>query len=296
MAVEIQGQPQEKDRWQEVLQVWLDHQWLFFVGGILVGLLFTPLMLSLQTDVMGFLREFVPEAIGIVITVGVIERFQRQRDERAQQQREEQKQADELKAYQQRLIRDAGSTVHDVAVKAIEELRHNNWLEGENSLLQGEKLESANLRGATFQGVNLQWTYLRSANLQGASLHGAYLKGVVLSGADLQGAYLVLANLQYAELELTNLQGARLILANLQEAQLAGVNLQEADLELANLQWANLEDAKFDEHTRLPDKSYWAVDADMTRFTDPQHPNFWRPEPNKFGDYPWWYKPEENEE
>jgi hypothetical protein len=58
----------------------------------------------------------------------------------------------------------------------------------------------------------------------------------------------------------------------------------------ANLLNANLTDAKFDETTVLPDAvweyvtqtdinitGYWTPDTDMSRFTDPEHPDFWDP-------------------
>lgn len=324
MAVETQAQPQEKDRWQEILQVWLDHQWLFFVAGILVGLLFTPLMLSLQTDVMGFLREFVPEAIGIVITVGVIERFQRQRDERAQRQREEQKQVDDLKAYQQRLVRHAGSRVNDVSVKAIEELRYNDWLVGKNGLLEGASLQDANLKGAYLQSASLHGANLYGANLQGANLgnanlreaslymanlQGAQLQGTDLGSANLYGANLHLANLQGANLEeanlfLAKLEGASflftkllrasLYMANLQGANLLNTRLDGADLRLANLENAALSSYCLDEKTILPDGKCWMPNTDLTRFTDPQHPKFWRPKSDQWGTYPPWYTPNQN--
>jgi uncharacterized protein YjbI with pentapeptide repeats len=56
--------------------------------------------------------------------------------------------------------------------------------------------------------------------------------------------------------------------ANLGEVNLGGANLQGAILKRANL----------DEFTILPDGTKWTPDTDMARFTDPDHPDFWRPE------------------
>ena len=39
---------------------------------------------------------------------------------------------------------------------------------------------------------------------------------------------------------------------------------------------ANLRDARPDSITPLPDGTKWTPDADLTRFTDPDHPDFWR--------------------
>jgi hypothetical protein len=89
----------------------------------------------------------------------------------------------------------------------------------------------------------------------------ATLRRVYLSGANLQGA-----NLWHA-----NLQGAYLAYADLQGAYLIG----------ANLQGALLNRAGFDEETYLPDGSQWTPDTDMNRFTNPEHPDFWRSD-NKY--------------
>jgi hypothetical protein len=42
------------------------------------------------------------------------------------------------------------------------------------------------------------------------------------------------------------------------------------------LQGTNLAGAQFDPQTILPDSTHWMSDTDMARFTDPQHPHFWR--------------------
>jgi hypothetical protein len=72
------------------------------------------------------------------------------------------------------------------------------------------------------------------------------------------------------------LQGARLQDANLQKVRLQYTNFQGAYLKNTNLR--NVEDvdkAQFDENTILPDGTNWQPDIDMSRFTDPNHPNFW---------------------
>ena len=92
-----------------------------------------------------------------------------------------------------------------------------------------------------------------------------------LQEADLRGA-----NLQEAILWLANLQEANLRVASLQEANLRVANLQEANLWGANLQGADLGGATFDENTMLPDGTKWTPGTDMGRFTDREHPDFWR--------------------
>jgi uncharacterized protein YjbI with pentapeptide repeats len=214
----------------------------------------------------------------------------------------------ELKAH---LIAQMGSKVQDVAMAAVEELRRHSWLT--DGSLQGANLGGAKLQRAHLAWARLQRAYLEAAELQGADLYGAELQGTFLALAKLQGADLSEANLQKAILTRTNLQGALLIRAssqeanlsdaNLQEADLGSVNLFRADLARANLQgaylgeanlqkvnlaradlrgadlWeANLEEANLSQNTTLPDGTNWTLGTDMARFTDPEHPDFWRPD------------------
>ena len=96
--------------------------------------------------------------------------------------------------------------------------------------------------------------------------------------------------------------------SNLQDAYLAYANLQNAILINANLRNAILENTEFNEKTVLPDaeaigldsednkiySKYWTPETDMTRYTNPEHPDFWQPEylnPDySFGLLPDWVK------
>jgi len=149
-----------------------------------------------------------------------------------------------LEARKKDLIAQMGSKVHDVAIEAVKDLRKEGWL------------TDGSLRGA----------FLWYAELQGAPLRDADLQGVRLRFANLQGAILEIGKLQGADLTLADLEGANLFAAKLQGASLRGATLLNADLQHAT----------FDENTRLPDATNWTPDTDMARFTDPQHPAFWR--------------------
>lgn len=142
------------------------------------------------------------------------------------------------------LIREMRSSDNAIALLAVEELREQGWL---------------------FDGT-LQRAFLWYANLQGAHLGYANLQGAYLGYSNLQGAHLGYANLQGAYLGYANLQGADLWYAHLQ-----GVYLWKADLKGASLLHTT-----FDETTTLPDGTHWTPDTDMTCFTDPNHPEFWR--------------------
>jgi uncharacterized protein YjbI with pentapeptide repeats len=101
---------------------------------------------------------------------------------------------------------------------------------------------------------------LHEANLSFADLNEADLTKVDLSGADLRQAQINSASLIQANLYGANLEGAWLVRTMLDDANLGGASLDGADLEGAT----------------LPDGTKWASDTDMARFTDHEHPDFWR--------------------
>ena len=109
----------------------------------------------------------------------------------------------------------------------------------------------------------LENTRLWNANLESAILWGSNFEGAILWGA--------------------NLAGANLWDANLADTNLREVNLQGADLWDANLAGAILEDTDFNTMTILPDATHWEPETDMTRYTDPDHPDFWQPDWVKAG-------------
>ena len=111
-------------------------------------------------------------------------------------------------------------------------------------------------------------SWLYDGSLRRAYLWCANLQGADLRGADLEQANLIRANLRGADLEWADLDGTDLRWANLAEANLAWINLRGA----------NLRGAEFDEHTTLPNRTKWTPDTDMARFTNPDHPDFWRPD------------------
>ena len=165
----------------------------------------------------------------------------------------------------QTIIQQMGSTVPGMALEAVRLATLAGWL------------EDGSLRAAGLLYANLQGARLGKANLQGAELTAANLQGAWLMGANLQKAWLAGANMHGAVLMGINLQGASLTGANLEGAMLIEANLIGADLRKAKLAGAELTRAKFDGSTRLPDDTKWKKGADMARFTNPKHPEFWSP-------------------
>jgi uncharacterized protein YjbI with pentapeptide repeats len=213
------------------------------------------------------------------------------------------------------LIAQLGSSVEGVAIAAAKELWRRGWLyDGslrgaylERANLEGVDLSRANLREAHLGGADLSKASLYGADLSGANLYKAHLRGADLSGADLReahlegadlceahlreahleeadlsGANLYKANLHRSALYRSALSGANLYRANLYKADLSGADLSEANLEGVRLRGANLSGARLPganlEYTALPDGTSWTPDTDMARFTDPEHPDFWRPD------------------
>lgn len=194
----------------------------------------------------------------------------------------------------ERLIRDLGSEVNDVAKHAAEELRHRRWLlDGSlhdksfiGARLEDAPLKLASLEGANFLVADLQRAVLHGANLQKAVLTQAKLQGSWLTFVDLTEATLLSADLQKADLrygvlkkanlDSADLQGADLEHANLEGAMLENANLIGANLLDTNLKGTNLKDAEFDEMTMLPDGNNWNHSIDLSRFTNPSHRHYWR--------------------
>jgi len=153
-----------------------------------------------------------------------------------------------------------GSENYEQTSYAVYGLRANGWLT--DGTLQGANLSEANLRDLD----------LRNADLQRANLSGVNLRRANLWSANLQGATLVAADLEHA----------LLAKANLENVNLAGTNLMNVNFSGANLQGAILVDStgtgmgRISGTTTLPDGSKWTPATDMGRFTDPNHPDFWR--------------------
>ena len=230
----------------------------------------------------GAFQNFSTEMIGSFVTFllfGLIERTRSTND------------------LKKRLVREVGSQSNETAKAAIDWLKHEGWFYGDDSLLNGTILVRANLSGADLGGGNMEAVDLRDANLAEANLWGANLENANLDKANLSRAVIVKANLENARLRRatlttanlwdSHLRGAILRHANLVEANLTSTDLSGADLGGANLEGATLRNASLNdvkwvleydggESAILPDGTSWTPDTDLSRFTDPDHPNFWQ--------------------
>ena len=279
-------------RWDEIREIWQRNQWLYIFAGFLAGIVFFPFIQFVIEDLSTLIRDFVPEAVGLMFTVFFIDQLYRRREQER-----------DIQEIKNRLLRDVNSNAHDSAVRAIDEMRASGWLMTDVNLLNQARLENANL-----QGVNLEQVHLRQKNLKGINLSGANLHHVVfnqsnlskanlretyaqkaeirhvdlsfseLNRADLRevdftGSDLNRADMEYANLTYAILRDADLSLANLQDATLYKADLRGVNLSVANLFGADLSGAQFDETSVMPDGKLWTPETDIEQFVVPLEPH-----------------------
>jgi len=92
----------------------------------------------------GYIANVYTNVLSVLVTVFVIDRLNRRRDEQRQEY-----------LLKEQLIRDAGSQLNEVAKHAIYQLNHRDWLRGEQGVLQGADLFLTDLRGVNFLGADL---------------------------------------------------------------------------------------------------------------------------------------------
>lgn len=221
----------------------------------------------------GYATNLYTELISIGITVVVLDQINEYRT---------------TQKLKQRLVREAGSFANNTAVSAVDWIRHEGWLKGEDGLLKSASLFGANLEGVNFSVANLQNANLETANLEHSRLIRTDLKGASMVRSKINHANLSVANLENTNLFFAELKGANLVFATLRGASLPDVNLDGARLDHADLSGANLSGASLKgaslfranltetdmRYTILPDGTKWTIDVDMECFTDRTHPKF----------------------
>ena len=252
--------PPQNKRWQEIVAIWQDNRWLFALSGWLLGLVTMGAWQRVNVDVLALLHDLVPEAVGIVFTVLILERFAAYRTVR------------ERKAIR---IAQVKHPSNDFAVNALVEIKEQGWWDdmrnhycvkegsqkGRVALsavkwaggvdlsqvnLQNADLFSANLEAANLQKANLEAANLVRTNLQHANLSETDMRQTNLCEANLQHAILFQSQLQVSDLSVAQLQSANLMFAKLQDTSFGNANLQYANLWEANLQGADLASANLE--------------------------------------------------
>jgi hypothetical protein len=146
------------------------------------------------------------------------------------------------------LIRQLGSQSNDFALEAKRQLEGLDWLD--------EALARKRFRHADWQGSVLVNMNLVDSDLRDVKLMRTLLMNTNMAGANLRDAKLTNADLTHASLTRTDLIGTIM----------TGADLTDVDVT----------DCRTDSRTILPDGTYWTPDKDMARFTDQNHPEFWR--------------------
>ncbi|MEL7234622.1 MAG: hypothetical protein AAGK74_09000, partial [Chloroflexota bacterium] len=115
------------NRTSAVHKIWEDNRWLYLLMGFSLGVLVVPAMQMVNSDTIELLTGLVPEAVGIVFTVLIIERVSHRRE--VKRRREE---------TLSRIIREMRSPDADEGMKAVYEARERGFLE--NGALQHARL------------------------------------------------------------------------------------------------------------------------------------------------------------
>jgi hypothetical protein len=153
-----------RSRFSTILQSLRDSGWLFLIIGLMGGLLIPALLRILNTDVESFLENLVPEFIGIVFTVVIIDSLDRRRENRL---------------IREQLLRRLHSYYRETALQATEELRVLGYLS--DGSLNGLDFRGSDWRDANLYEAVLVGADLRNANLRNADFARANLKDAKVS-------------------------------------------------------------------------------------------------------------------
>lgn len=230
---------QEKSRWDEIKEIWQESAWLWIVPGMILGIAIGFLIsLAISADLDNwFIDGIWPEVLGTSVAVALIYQLDRWRDDRREKNR-----------LKKELIWQATSRSRDVAVSALDRIRLEGWLQGEDSVLKGidfghldpkwdeAELTKANLQGAKLRAAKMQQSKLQGANFESADLTWANFYRANMGDIILRGAYMSSTKLQNTLLWYSDMRGCDCSLSDLQEANLAGAKMQWSDLRGSNFQ------------------------------------------------------------
>lgn len=226
------------------------------VFGSEILLLFFVLGLNSFNDTNSYLMNIFTEGLSIGITVFIIDRFSTWRNQR------------DLYTLQ------VASQSNEMAKEAISWITYNSMLAETSSILTNGYFKFANWSDAVMWKANLE-----KANLEEAQLVRTRFADANLNNANLRWANCRQANFRDAKLQNSNLYGANLDGTRFLGSDLTGANLERATITKYTEFYEDKRATRNKEYTCiLPDKKLWTQETDMTRFTDPDHPDFWRNE------------------
>lgn len=176
------------------------------------------------------------------------------------------------------LVRKAGSRVRGVALDAMDDLMHEGWATGPDSLLQNKFYRYVDWSGAILNEINLssttitfdadlsqikaRHTVLISCNFDQVKLTGAFLRATdctkaTFTNCNFADCWLVEAVFKEASVRHCDLSNVNLTLASFQGADLTGTNLKNARLTTRDIVNVDRKTVIFDEDTILPNGLKW---------------------------------------
>lgn len=173
-------------------KLWQQNQWLLILSGWVIGVLSFPTLDAVSADISGFISDLVPEAVGILFTVLIIDRLDAQR---------------ELEQLQNRLVREATGQSNEMAKSALDWMQHEGWLAGEESLLAGQEATRANMDGVNLVEANLERTDFYKSTLRNVNAFATKAHNTNFGFTDLTNADFVIADLTGANLDSAILDG-----------------------------------------------------------------------------------------
>lgn len=216
---------------------------------------------------LNLFTEFLGVCLSVIVTVLIIDRRNRQRDEL----RREQDMID-------RLLRNAVSPQTEVAQKAFFDMWKDGLVFGENGILRGQNLYGACPSKVTLNGARMDGAIMTWSDFSESGFDGAILDNACLGSADLEKASFRDASLKNANLENADLSQATLIGADLTGANLLGAKIYLNNLYNYAAEWPDIPDTETPQAI-LPDGTLVTANTDMASFTDENYPDqVWRSE------------------
>lgn len=280
---------------------------LVIAGIVIGGYLFGSENPVYSGNMLSYITNIWTELIGISVTIFIIDRLYRNREEKERDSREHDTLRDNL------LMKIRIGELHtkqEVFAAGI----FLDVFSGEQSILRGQNLKYLDLSAirigssiGTGKLINPNSVIPMVVVFDSSDLKGASFSGSFIGYSSFIDTNLILANFSRTKGEFCDFEGANMQRTNHSEVRWGAVSFRNAqlvsgrfqhaqfencDLRGANLRNGNFTDArftvcKFDESTILPDSElfegelvikYWTPETDMTRYTNPEHPDFWQPD------------------
>ena len=323
-----------------------DYPWFYpmilgaflVVAGIVIGgFLFGSDNPVSNGNMLSYVTNLWTEFISIGITIFVIDRLYRNREEKERAKREDQ-------ADRTRVSIALTSSNKDIQQSAFDEALVRGFLIGEESLLSqsrfigvdfshlslssfpvdyqiGDSLwtplvsafypikdlsmsqRQVDFSGSMILNTSMEGAKVRYTKFDNSTLWLANLNKAIIIDSSFNNANLRTTTMKYASFHTSSFRAARFDGANMNSTSFQSCNFGGVDFTNADLKDAQFLDCVFDDKTILPDSGvlphhygyseesgfssikYWTPETDMTRYTNPEHPDFWQPD---------WVKEQEN--